>query len=57
MREYLKKSVLDRGKGLKTVCPHPDDPVPTFNWVFENSICNINTAKSLQKGRKPFLAD
>ena len=19
-----------------TVCPHPEDPVPTLNWVYEN---------------------
>ena len=24
-----------RGKGQITVCPHPLDPEPTFNWVFE----------------------
>ena len=24
------------GWGLITVCPHPEDPVPTSNWILEN---------------------
>ena len=38
-----------------TICPHPDDPVPTFNCVLK-TVENINTAKSLQKSRKQFAS-
>ena len=38
-----------------TICPHPDDAVPTFNCVLK-TVENINTAKSLQKSRKQFAS-
>ena len=35
MKTDIKEYIIEGERDKITVCPHPVDHVPTFNWVFE----------------------
>ena len=43
-----------------TLCPHPEDPVPTFNWIFENQSIESGILTQTSRYKRPvsnLLAD